>query len=80
MSSRILTEREVAERFGLHRQTLRKMRAKGVGPAYVRLSAGRIGYLEDDTEDFIKARRVATRLPDARPHRRHETDHTDDAA
>ncbi len=47
MASRLLTIPEVAERLGVHEQTLYRWRAEGVGPKWVRVAPRCIRYLPD---------------------------------
>lgn len=52
-----ITEKKLAERLGLAEITLRVMRAKGTGPAYVRIGRS-IRYARTDVDAFIAAARV----------------------
>jgi predicted DNA-binding transcriptional regulator AlpA len=54
IGARRLTEREVAERFGLSRRTLQQWRIRGVGPKYLKLGAS-VRYALDDIEAFERA-------------------------
>ena len=53
-----MTTTETATYLSVHRQTLNGWRHKGVGPPYVRLSSGRIGYLVADIDAWLAERRV----------------------
>lgn len=53
---RKLTPREAAERLGLSEKTLAQWRWLGIGPAYRKASASRVGYMEDEIERFDASR------------------------
>lgn len=58
-----LTAEEAAIYLGLAHQTLANWRARGQGPAYVRLGGAgrpRIVYLIEDLDAFLRANRVET--------------------
>jgi hypothetical protein len=67
----ILTEREAADRLYAKPPTLTKWRARGRGPAYLKLS-GKIRYRLSDIEKFIESSRVdpAAVEPGTRPRQR----------
>jgi predicted DNA-binding transcriptional regulator AlpA len=54
--SAILTERQVARWLGLGVATVYRLRHGGAGPAFVRLSARRVGYRRSAIEAWLKAR------------------------
>ena len=56
MTKRLLSTPEAAARLGLAPQTLRVWRCRGVGPRYVRLSASRCAYAEEELESFLSSR------------------------
>lgn len=57
----LLKPREVADRIGVHPDTLRAWRREGRGPNYVRVG-GRIGYFEHDVKGWLELSRVITSL------------------
>lgn len=61
--SKLLSEREVEERYGMKIRTLRKWRWSGEGPPYAKLGRS-VRYRPEDIEDFIKCRlRTSTSSP-----------------
>jgi predicted DNA-binding transcriptional regulator AlpA len=54
---RVLREREVAAILGITRGTMRRYRARGIGPAYVRVGLYMVGYLEGDVARWLESRR-----------------------
>jgi predicted site-specific integrase-resolvase len=46
-----MTERELADAWGMKRNTLQKWRSNGVGPKYIK-RVGRIVYRKDDITEF----------------------------
>jgi predicted DNA-binding transcriptional regulator AlpA len=52
----ILTERQVARWLGLGEATVYRLRHEGTGPAFIRLSARRVGYRRSAIEAWLKAR------------------------
>lgn len=62
--AQLLTEHEVAVILRLRsKETLRKWRQRGIGPAYVKLGAGGVGatvrYRPCDVDAWIQSRRIA---------------------
>lgn len=57
MSKRI-TPQEAAQRMGLSEFTIARMRQQQRGPAFIRISANRVLYLEDSVQAWIDARTV----------------------
>ncbi len=55
---KVLQTSQAAERIGLSVKTLKRWRHEGVGPAYIVLSARRIGYYEDVLADWLAKREV----------------------
>jgi predicted DNA-binding transcriptional regulator AlpA len=53
--SEILSEREVSEWLGISQPTLSRHRRYGTGPAFVRLSARRVGYRLSAVEAWLQA-------------------------
>lgn len=53
---RILRVREVVARTGLSRSTLWRLERKGHFPARRQISAGAVGWLESEIEDFLASR------------------------
>jgi predicted site-specific integrase-resolvase len=51
---KLMTEREVVERYGLPARTLQGWRHKGGGPRYVKPTS-RVYYREEDIEAFLAA-------------------------
>lgn len=49
----ILTERQVSDWLGLSQPTLSRHRRYGTGPAFVRLSARRVGYRRTSVETWL---------------------------
>jgi predicted site-specific integrase-resolvase len=61
--SKILTPKELCERWKIADNTLRKWRVANVGPAYIKLGEGRnseVRYRIDDVEAFEKSNRFTT--------------------
>ena len=54
---KLLTEKAVAEKLGLHVQTLRNHRFQGRGIPYVKIGSA-VRYDEDDLKAYIEARKV----------------------
>jgi hypothetical protein len=52
-----LTTKELAERWGMRPQTLRRMRMKRRGPPHIK-DDGRVRYNLTDIEDYEKSKRV----------------------
>jgi predicted DNA-binding transcriptional regulator AlpA len=59
----ILTERELSDWLGISQPTLSRLRRDKTGPAYVRLSARRVGYRRSAVEDWLKRREQQTINP-----------------
>lgn len=57
INTKVISEQEAAERIGLSLRTLQRMRENGLGPAYVRMGEKRIGYMEQDLNEWLIARR-----------------------
>jgi len=57
-SSRLLTEEQVAQRWGFAVKTLQSWRAQRRGPKFVRFSQRMVRYRVADIEAFIKDREV----------------------
>jgi predicted DNA-binding transcriptional regulator AlpA len=55
----VLTEAEVSEWLGLSQPTLSRLRRTGSGPAFVRLSARRIGYRRGAVQTWLDEREQA---------------------
>ena len=54
---RVLSTRDAATYVGLSRHTLKSWRLQGRGPAFVRLSPRKCGYLVRDLDSFLERRR-----------------------
>jgi excisionase family DNA binding protein len=54
-----LTTRAAAEKLGLSRSTLEKMRVYGTGPYYLKLGRA-VRYKSEDLDDWLLRRRVAS--------------------
>ena len=52
----LLSERELSDWLGLSEPTLFRHRRNGTGPAFIRLSARRVGYRRSAVEAWLKAR------------------------
>ncbi len=52
----LIGEAQVAEWLGMGLSTLRALRAKGLGPAYVRIGLRRLAYRPADVEAYIADR------------------------
>jgi len=55
----ILTERQVARWLGLGEATVYRLRHEGTGPAFIRLSARRVGYRRGAVAEWLKQREHA---------------------
>jgi predicted DNA-binding transcriptional regulator AlpA len=53
---RLLTEKELSTWLGLSLPTLQRLRSKGGGPKFIRLSLRRVGYRQLDVEEWLVAR------------------------
>jgi predicted DNA-binding transcriptional regulator AlpA len=56
----LLTQREAAQSLSLSVRTLERLRCTGTGPAFVRLTRGRIAYRQADLEEWIANRVVSS--------------------
>jgi predicted DNA-binding transcriptional regulator AlpA len=63
IADRLLTEKELSSWLGLSLPTLQRMRSKGGGPRFVKLSFRRVGYRPTDVESWLTAR-TAERISD----------------
>jgi predicted DNA-binding transcriptional regulator AlpA len=54
---KVISLNEAANRAGIVRRTLERVIAEGEGPAGVRLSARRVGIIEDDFKSWLASRR-----------------------
>lgn len=71
----LFTEKQVSSWLGISTPSLQRMRSNGYGPAFVQLSARRIGYRKSTVEAWLSARTVnrvgelssASQKPDAQP-------------
>ena len=57
---KIIPRRQAADRAGFSISTLKRLEIEGVFPTKVKISAGRVGYVEDEADGFI-ADRIAAR-------------------
>ena len=57
---RLLTQREAAALTSLSVRSMERMRWRGGGPKFVRLSRGRIAYREEDIAEWIAKRVVSS--------------------
>ena len=55
-NKRLLTEKELSTWLSLSLPTLQRMRSKGGGPKFVRLSFRRVAYRQSDVEAWLLAR------------------------
>jgi hypothetical protein len=55
-SIRVLTPAQTAEYLTLSISTLARMRIAGNGPTFIRLSPQKIGYRQNDLDQFLEAR------------------------
>lgn len=60
----ILSERELSDWLGVSQPTLSRLRRDKAGPAFVRLSARRVGYRRSAVEDWLKHREQETVNPE----------------
>jgi len=56
VGNRLLTEKELSTWLGLSLPTLQRMRSKGGGPKFIRLSFRRVGYRPTDVEEWLGTR------------------------
>lgn len=57
----VLSPEVTSKIIGLDRRTLDNWRSAGKGPAYVKLSSRKIGYLASDIMAFIQEKRIEPR-------------------
>jgi len=57
MYRKYLKTKDAAELMGVHPSTLQKWRARGCGPAFVRLG-GMVRYLQEDLDAYVAASAV----------------------
>jgi len=57
---RLLTQREAALTLSLSVRSMERMRSRGGGPKFVRLSRGRVAYQECDLAEWIAKRVVSS--------------------
>jgi predicted DNA-binding transcriptional regulator AlpA len=55
-----LSERELSDWLGISQPTLSRLRRDKTGPAFVRLSARRVGYRRGAVEDWLRQREQQT--------------------
>jgi predicted DNA-binding transcriptional regulator AlpA len=55
---RLLTEKDLAEWLGVSLPTVQRMRSRGGGPFFIRISTRRIGYRKTDVERWLGARTI----------------------
>jgi hypothetical protein len=58
MENTTLTREIAAKIIGVSPRTLDNWRSAGRGPAYLKISARKINYLQDDVEKFIQQKRI----------------------
>jgi predicted DNA-binding transcriptional regulator AlpA len=56
MSRALVSTKEAAVRIGLAASTLEKMRVRGDGPPYVRLTPRRVAYAVDTLDTWVRSR------------------------
>jgi predicted DNA-binding transcriptional regulator AlpA len=54
--NRLVTEKELSTWLGLSLPTLQRLRSKGGGPKFIRLSFRRVGYRPSDVEEWLVTR------------------------
>jgi len=54
---KLLKTETAAELVGLAPQTLRMLRCRGTGPAFIKLAPNRVCYRVEDLERFVESRR-----------------------
>jgi predicted DNA-binding transcriptional regulator AlpA len=59
-NSRILNEKDVANWLGTSCNTIQRLRSRGDGPRYIRLSHRRVAYRSADIEEWLSARTVSS--------------------
>lgn len=57
-NNRIIRPKELCEILGVSRTTLWRMQQRGELPKCIRISAGVVGWIETDIDDWIKAKKV----------------------
>lgn len=60
MMENVLTVEEAAQRLRISKRSLERLRVVGKGPAYVKLTDRRVGYLEADLDAWLQQRRRAS--------------------
>ena len=55
----LFTEKQVSRWLGISIPSLQRMRSNGCGPAFVQLSARRIGYRKSAVETWLSARTIS---------------------
>jgi predicted DNA-binding transcriptional regulator AlpA len=60
----LLTEKDISSWLGISLPSLQRMRSRGTGPLFVRLSERRIAYRRSDVEAWLVAR-ITDRIPEA---------------
>ena len=58
--SQYLTEAQTSERLGLSQRSLQRLRCNGGGPAYTRIGARRVAYLEAGVSAWAASRTFAS--------------------
>jgi len=73
MNKKMLTTKQVSEKYGLAQGTLRNWRHEGKGPAYHRIEGKITLYEESDAEEFFKAGKIEPGdRAERKPRKRHE--------
>ena len=59
-AKKYLSTKEVAEEYGIGKNTLEQMRCAGRGPAYIKVSVRMVKYRRDDVEFWLDSHRKIT--------------------
>ena len=60
-AAQLRSPKYTGERLLVSESTLAKWRCAGIGPAYVKISGGRVAYEDTEIERYVASRRVTTR-------------------
>lgn len=58
LKTRIIRPKELSEILGVSRTTLWRMQNRGNLPNCIRISAGAVGWIESDIENWLKAKKA----------------------
>lgn len=60
MAAAVFRTRDASEYLGMPQSTLEKLRLRGDGPPFIRLTGRAIGYLKEDLDRWLRERRVSS--------------------